>query len=157
MITLDALRNCAVVSPSGCWLKSGVEDGRYGWFRTNGRLVRAHRAAWEAINGPIPNGLYVCHRCNNKRCMNPEHLYLGTPSQNARDAWRDGLVSSSGLPQGPTLINANKTHCIHGHEFTPENTCIKSGGRRHCRACQARMSAECRKRKAAALTGAQQP
>jgi len=60
---------------------------------------------------------------NRKLCFNPEHLYMGTNSSNQLDAVRDGLN-----------YNANKTHCLRGHEFTPENTAIY-GGARNCRAC----------------------
>ena len=54
---------------------------------------KAHRLAWEKANGPIPEGMCVCHRCNNKPCVNAEHLYLATSRQNTIDAYRDGLIT----------------------------------------------------------------
>lgn len=51
----------------------------------------AHRAAWRLWRGQIPQGKLVCHKCNNPRCVNPNHLYIATNGQNIKDAWRDGL------------------------------------------------------------------
>src|SRR5687767_13592759 len=78
--------------PIGCWEwqfslnKFGY--GKLGWKR---KTCAAHRIAWWLTYGPIPEGLHVCHRCNNKRCVRPDHLYLATDDQNRRDAIRDGL------------------------------------------------------------------
>ncbi len=124
-------------SATGCWEKTGVRAGRYGHVRIGGKLVRAHRASWEATHGPIPAGLYVCHRCNNKRCINPDHLYLGTHRQNLIDAGRDGLLPGAKSPRGATLVNANRTVCASGHEFTESNTYRYPSGKRGCRACRA--------------------
>ena len=66
----------------------------YGRVWKNGKYHKAHRVAWEKANGPIPEGMCVCHRCNNKACVNPDHLYLATSRQNTIDAYRDGLIKS---------------------------------------------------------------
>ena len=79
-----------------CWnwigaLGGGAErdDQKYGYFTIwtggNSKTWRAHRLMWTAINGPIPEGLCILHRCNNPRCVNPDHLYLGDHKDNARD------------------------------------------------------------------------
>lgn len=74
------------VAPSGCWQFSGKpgSDG-YGKLKIAGKTIRAHRAYYEQYVGPIPNGLWVLHRCDNPMCVNPEHLYAGTQLDNERD------------------------------------------------------------------------
>jgi hypothetical protein len=67
-------------------------DSGYGRLYKDGKSKKAHRVAWEEANGPIPDGLCVCHRCNNKGCVNPDHLYLATSRQNTIDAYKDGLI-----------------------------------------------------------------
>lgn len=74
---------------SGCWLwTAAVNKGGYGKFGQGpkgGRTLPAHRVAWELTHGPIPEGLCVLHKCDNPPCVNPDHLCLGTLSDNSRD------------------------------------------------------------------------
>lgn len=111
----------------GCWIWTGAvncERG-YGYFLFDGKPRLAHRASWAMHKGQIPDGMNVLHRCDIPSCVNPNHLFLGTLSDNMQDCAAKGRA-----PQ------MNKTHCINGHEYTPENTARNHGGKhKYCRQC----------------------
>lgn len=80
--------------PNGCWLWM-ASIGRNGYGRISarsGRMEDAHRISWKLFRRPIPKGAYILHHCDNKRCVNPNHLLLGTQSQNMKDAVKKGRV-----------------------------------------------------------------
>ena len=118
---VDALADKIQFS-DGCWLwttgRAG-KDQRYGNFR--GRT--AHRAVYEAVVEPVPKHLQLDHLCKNTLCVNPDHLEPVTAREN--------------LMRGDTIgaRNAAKTHCVNGHELTPENVYLWRG-MRNCRICR---------------------
>ena len=114
--------------PNGCWVWTGSVDTRgYGMTHTltsELRMIRAYRLSYQLLVGPVPVGLELDHLCKNRRCCNPAHLEAVTHAVNTRRS------------DNPLARNARKTHCKHGHEFTPENTLMRSWGGRECRECR---------------------
>ena len=87
------------VDKSGdCWLWTGGLSHGYGRISFDCKDVRAHRFSWIIHFGDIQPGLYVCHKCDNPRCVRPDHLFLGTASDNMRDCANKGRLNSQ---QGP--------------------------------------------------------
>lgn len=88
---------------NGCivWLKF-KDRGGYGFASHKNKVVRAHRLAWEFVNGKIPNGLLVCHSCDNPSCVNPKHLFLGTHKDNRADCLKK-MRQAKGDTAGPRL------------------------------------------------------
>lgn len=127
-------------TPLGCWIWTGPCAKGYGRVSVreagSRRSMQIHRYAYEQLVGPIPDGLQLDHLCRNRACCNPAHLEPVTSRENT-------LRGTNQVAR-----QAAATHCVHGHEFTPENTYVEPGGRRKCRTCQRRFLNEWRSRKA---------
>jgi hypothetical protein len=100
--TLEArLSNFSVDEDTGCWLWNGtIAASGYGYLRIRGKNYLVHRTSYAHYNGiEIPNGLMVCHTCNVRRCMNPDHLYLGTHNDNMRDKANSNVMKGEENPK----------------------------------------------------------
>jgi len=114
-----------------CWEWNGtIQNTGYGAKWIKGKQFHTHRLAYAWANGPIPNGMCVCHKCDNKICVNPGHLFLGTQTDNLQDMCRKGRHWCQ-----------QKTHCKNGHKFTAENTKPRKNGKgRVCVTCAKKRS-----------------
>lgn len=107
-----------------CWTWTGCKNSTgYGTLCVEGKMVNTHRFSWLRYRGDIPKGLFVLHKCDNRACANPAHLFLGTQSDNQRDAQAKGRR----YKQSPDV-------CINGHAALPQNVYFFSG-HRYCRIC----------------------
>jgi hypothetical protein len=119
----------------GCWNWKGAKNSRgYGSFSVAGKTILVHRISVVLSGREIPDGLLIDHICRNKSCVNPGHLRVATFKENAENT-----------------AAVEKTHCKHGHEYTPANT-IRKTGFRNCRTCQARYYRNWSGRKTATLS-----
>lgn len=107
--TLDLMfERCHTIPETGCWIWIGANSRGYGQInksRTKERIY-AHRMAYELANGIIPNGMFVCHKCDITSCINPAHLFLGDAQDNASD--RDNKKRNAFGSRNPTAVLTEK-------------------------------------------------
>ena len=136
---VERLMDGAIPEPnSGCWLWTKGSDLKgYGCLSVAGKKHKAHRLSFVLHRGEVPSGMQVCHRCDVPACINPDHLFAGTGSDNMRDCVRKGRHALQRKPGafGFALRVAERTHCRHGHLLDERNTRFDKKGARHCREC----------------------
>lgn len=130
-------KKVAAPDSAGCWNWTAFLDtDGYGHIRLGGRGTPqrpAHRVAWQLFNGPVPEGLLICHKCDNPRCVNPSHLFLGTHADNLQDMTDKGRR---------VAWHTLQTRCKYGHPFSGDNLRVGANGRRVCITCEKSYHAE---------------
>ena len=112
--------------PDGCWIWTATRTNKgYGKMSVNSIDTRAHRISFQLFVDLIPEGMLICHTCDNRLCVNPSHLFLGTQKDNMVDMRNKKRDRSS-----------KKTHCPSGHEYNTANTYLYTNGYRACVTCR---------------------
>jgi hypothetical protein len=138
-LTRAGILSRVTIDQNGCWIWRGKRRTKGGYATYQN--TTAHRFVYKQLVGDVRADWDVDHLCRVRDCVNPEHLEAVTRREN--------------LMRGNTRTaqRAAQTHCVHGHEFTPQNTYIKRNGCRACRKCHSRAVIQSKQRKRAKEPG----
>ena len=129
---------------NSCWEWTACKAGGYGQIYVRGKLVYAHRLSWVWANGKIPKGLFVLHKCDNRVCVNPDHLFLGTNKDNMQDCVRKGRFSNNNKPVTRLQASDGFVYCHKCDKFLPKESFskIKRNKSHGCHSCCKKCDAE---------------
>lgn len=131
----------------GCWIWRGnVNALGYARLVFMNKNYAASRIIFELYYGPIPHGMYACHICDTPRCVNPEHLFIGTAKDNVHDAWRKGRATVQKAAAASRMQRINQESCKRGHPLAGDNLYLYKN-HRGCRTCRKQQSISYVKRK----------
>lgn len=127
MTALMVVANHIEIADDGCWNWTGATSRGYGQITFGGKHQTAHRFVFNSFVEQIKDGMWVLHHCDNRLCVNPRHLYQGTPIDNRADMLNRKRWSHPW---------AKRTHCTKGHEYMVSGFSIAKDGSRVCLICQ---------------------